>query len=64
MSVQKRGKAWRVRWQDGDRWRSRTFDTKRDASALDGEITRRRRLGSLGDLDAGAQSLDEFVTGT
>ena len=64
MSVQKRGKAWRVRWQDGDRWRSRTFDTKRDPSALDGEITRRRRLGSLGDLDAGAQSLDEFVTGT
>ncbi|MGI8712386.1 MAG: tyrosine-type recombinase/integrase [Solirubrobacteraceae bacterium] len=64
MSVQKRGKSWRVRWQDGNRWRSRTFDTKRDAVALDGEITRRRRLGSLGDLDAGAQSLDEFVTGT
>ncbi len=32
MSVQKRGpRAWRVRWQEGDRWPSRTFERKADA---------------------------------
>jgi len=64
MSVQKRGKAWRVRWQEGDRWRSRTFDTKRDAVLFDGDLHRRRRLGSLAGLDAGTETLDAYVTGT
>ena len=36
MSVQKRVDAWRVRWQEGDRRRSRTFDLKRDAMLFDG----------------------------
>jgi hypothetical protein len=63
MSVQKRGNAWRVRWQEGDRWRSHTFDLKRDALLFDGEL-RRRRLGSLAALDAGAETLDAYVLGT
>jgi hypothetical protein len=69
VSVQRRPRpdgstAWRVRWQEGDRWRSRTFDLKRDALLFDGELRRRRRLGSLADLDAGSQTLDEFVSRT
>jgi integrase len=56
--------AWRVRWQDGDRWRSRTFEHKRDALLFDGELRRRRRLGSLSALDAGTETLDTYVTGT
>jgi len=65
MSVQKRSKgAWRVRWKEGDRWQSRTFTTKKDAKQLDAKILRLRRLGTLAELDAGTQTLDEFVTGT
>ena len=64
MSVQKRGDAWRVRWQEGDRRRSRTFDLKRDAMLFDGELRRRRRLGDLARLDAGTETLDAYVTGT
>jgi integrase len=68
MSVQRRetngSVAWRVRWQEGDRWRSRTFDLKRDAMLFDGDLRRRRRLGSLAALDAGTESLDAYVTNT
>ena len=69
MSVQRRPRpdgsvAWRVRWQEGERWRSRTFDLKRDALLFDGELRRRRRLGSLSGLDAGTKTLDEYVTAT
>ena len=58
MSVQKRGKSWRVRWQEGDRWRSRTFELKRDALLFDAELRRKRRLGELARLDAGTEPLD------
>lgn len=64
MSVQKRGKAWRVRWKEGNQWRSRTFELKRDAQLFDGELLRRRRLGSLAQLDAGAETLDAYVSDT
>ncbi len=64
MSVQKRGKSWRVRWQEGEQWRSRSFDRKGDAVLFDGELRRRRRLGDLARLDAGAETLDSYVTGT
>ncbi len=57
----KRRQAWRVRWQDGDRWRSRTFAKKADADAYDAELVGRRRLGHLAHLDAGTQTLDEYV---
>jgi integrase len=69
MSVQRRSRpdgsaAWRVRWQEGDQWRSRTFDRKRDAMLFDGELRRHRRLGSLAALEAGTETLDSYVTGT
>lgn len=67
MSVEKRRNAdgthgWRVRWRDGERNRSRTFRTRRDADLFDADRVRRRRLGSLGALDAGKLTLDQFIT--
>jgi hypothetical protein len=64
MSVQKRNGSWRVRWQDGDRWRSKTFALKGDADDFDRDVKRRQRLGTLAMLDAGTQTLDEFLTET
>jgi integrase len=62
MSVQKRGPhAWRVRWQEGERWRSRTFERKADAALFDADLRRRRRLGSLASLDAGLETLDSYA---
>ena len=57
----KRRQAWRVRWQDGDRWRSKTFPRKADADAFDAELVGRRRLGQLAHLDAGTQTLNEYM---
>lgn len=57
--------SWRVRWRDDeDRLRSRTFDRKRDADDFDADLRRRRRLGSLAELDAGTETLDEYVVQT
>ena len=64
MSVQRRGKGWRCRWKEGDRWRSRTFDRKADALLFDAELRRRRRLGSLASLDAGLETLDQYTADT
>ena len=64
MSVQKRDGRWLVRWKEGARHRQRTFDRKRDAELFDAELRRRRQLGSLASLDAGTETLDEYVTGT
>ncbi|MGH2946051.1 MAG: tyrosine-type recombinase/integrase [Solirubrobacteraceae bacterium] len=62
MSIHRKGTKWSVRYRDAGRNRSRTFDRKRDAEHFDAEVTRRRQLGGLAALDAGRQTLDEFVT--
>jgi Phage integrase, N-terminal SAM-like domain len=54
----KGGVVWRVRWREGGRERSRVVGRKRDAEALDAELRRRRRLGTL---DAGADTLADFA---
>ena len=69
MSVEKVTRAggevvWRVRWRQHGRNRARTFSTRRDASDFDAEVRRQRRAGSLAALDAGAETLGEYVTGT
>jgi len=69
MSVEKVTRAggevvWRVRWRQHGRNRARTFSTRRDARDFDAEVRRQRRAGSLAALDAGAQTLGEYVTGT
>ena len=51
MSVERRGDKWRVRYLDGDRHRSRTFDLKADAQAFDQETRRRKQRGTLADAD-------------
>jgi len=56
---------WAVRWRDaGGRNRQRTVGRRRDAELLDSELRRRRRLGSLAQLDAGGESLDDYVADT
>jgi integrase len=65
MSVRKRPNGmYETRWLEGDRHRSRSFRLKRDADRLDAEVQRMKSLGTLADLDAGMQSLDEYVTQT
>ena len=44
--------------------RARTFSTRRDARDFDAEVRRQRRAGSLAAIDAGAETLGEYVTGT
>lgn len=55
---------WRVRWRQHGRNRARTFSTRRDARDFDAEVRRQRRAGSLPTLDAGTETLGEYVTGT
>ena len=64
MSVERRGKKWRVRYLDGDRHRSRTFDLKADAQAFDQETRRRKQRGTLQTLTVAPQTLDAYVTET
>jgi integrase len=66
MSVEKRingdrTRSWRVRWREGDRNRSRSFSTRRDAELFESDLVRRRRLGTLAALDSGTMSLDRFI---
>lgn len=58
--------AWRVRWREGARSRSRTVDRKRDADALELELRRRRQLaGAVELLDRGrGETLAGYVEGT
>lgn len=59
MSVEKRGKKYRVRWREGSRNRSRSFDRKRDAVAFDAEQRRTRQLGGfIAPLDGGMELED------
>jgi integrase len=69
MSVEKvqrqnREVIWRVRWREHGRNRARTFSSRRDALDFDAERRRARRAGTLTLLDAGAETLDKYVTGT
>ena len=51
---------WRVRWRQGGRNRSKVLGRKRDAEAFDAELRRRKRLGELGLMDTGTETLAEF----
>ena len=55
---------WRVRWRQGGRYRSQTFDRKGDAVTFAAEIRRRQQLGTLVDMDIGRLTLAEYVVGT
>lgn len=53
-----------VRWREGNANRQRTFDRRRDAELWAAEVRRRRQLGALHTLDAGTETLHQFVTET
>src|SRR4051794_11008694 len=60
--ARKGGHVWRVRWRDDlGRERSKVLGRKADAQLFDAEITRRKRVGTLPMLDAGQETLGEFV---
>src|SRR3954447_24773651 len=53
---------WRVRWRDEQgRGRNKTFDRLTDARAFEGKVRTLKRTGVLADLDAGSETLAEFV---
>ena len=64
MSAHRKGHKWVVRYREGGRNRSRSFDRKADAERFDAEVKRRRQLGALSSLEAGRETLDEFVVET
>ena len=53
-----------MRWRQHGRNRARTFSTRRDAADFDAEVRRQRRAGALAALDAGSETLGEYVIGT
>ena len=58
----KGGRVWRVRWNDSHgKPRSRVLGRKRDAELYDAEIKRRKRLGTLVEMEQGTEPLAEFV---
>lgn len=54
---------WRVRWRQHGRNRARTFTSRRDARDFDADVRRQRRAGSLAELDAGTETLGDYVIG-
>src|SRR5581483_9909003 len=52
---------WKVRWRDGDKQRSKTFDRKEDAKAFDAKVTLAKRRGAVAELDAGRDRFDAFT---
>ena len=53
---------WRVRWWDEThRQRSKSFDRAADARAFEAKIRTLKRTGALADVDAGSETLAEFV---
>jgi integrase len=58
------GTVWCVRWREGGRNRSKTYSNRRDAKLAEAELVRLKRLGALAQLDAGTETLDEFVAST
>jgi integrase len=58
------GHVYRVRWREAGRNRARAFDLRRDAELWEGDIRRRRQLGTLAQLDAGTERLDDYVSDT
>lgn len=64
MSIHKAGRRYVVRWREGTANRQRTFDRHGDAKTFESEVRRRRQLGTLTELDAGRETLDEYTTET
>lgn len=57
MSIEKRGKKWRVRYLDGSQHRSRTFLRKADADVFEAEVKLRKNRGDLVSATGGRRTL-------
>jgi len=57
----KQGYVWEVRYREGGRHRSRTFDRKADAEGFQAEVRRCKRLGTISHLHAGEELLADFA---
>src|SRR3954464_12485712 len=57
----KNGTVWRVRWRENGQPHSRVMGSKRDAELFEADITRRKRLGQLAQIDAGRQTVAQFA---
>jgi len=57
----KSGAVWRVRWRENGQPHSRVMGSKRDAELFEADITRRKRLGQLSQIDAGRETVAEFA---
>lgn len=60
MSIEKRGKKWRVRYLDGSQHRSRTFLRKADADVFEAEVKLRKNRGEIVSATGGRKTLQEF----
>lgn len=52
---------WEVRWREGSRNRSRTFDRKGDARDFDGEVRRQAQFGGVVPRRSGGKTLASFI---
>ena len=59
--VHRHGKGWRFRFREAGRYRSLTFDTKRDALAARSEHRRMEQLGLLGIIEKSNMTFGELV---
>lgn len=55
---------WKVRWRQGVKYRSKTFDRKGDAATFAAEVRRRQQMGTLISIDSGRVTLAEYATKT
>ena len=64
MSIESLGsrkdRRYKVRWREGDKARSRTFNRKHDAENFELEVRRRKQTGELASLNKGP-TLDEYA---
>jgi integrase len=56
-----RHSAWCVRWYEGARERSRSFDRLKDARAFEAKVRTLKRSEGLAELDAGRETVAEFA---
>ncbi len=57
-----RGNVWKVRWREGDRNRSRSFERKRDAERFDAEQRRQRQMRGVGHVIGDDTTLAEWAS--
>lgn len=60
MSIHRRNHKFHVRWREGSRNRSRSFDRRKDAQAFETHVRHQTQLGEAVASRTGGKTLDEF----